>query len=140
LSSRTVSNSLCSRSSCGDQAKEFSAVIDVIQSNGGQVVAASNLSNIGLKNALGEQYGPAIIRRLIGARLNAERPDNPTDPEKGGFLIDFYTGMVHQNVPLPDEASWKGARREAATFQQQTQRQGAQVRHGVPDLRQNRYA
>lgn len=105
------------------QAKEFSAIIDVIQSNGGQVVAASNLSNIGLKNALGEQYGPAII----GARLNAETPDNPTDPAKGGFLIDFRSGMVQQNVPLPDEASWKGARREATTFQQQIQRHNRQA-------------
>jgi DNA replication protein DnaC len=82
------------------QAKEFSAIIDAIQSNGGQVVASSNLTELGLKHALGDQYGPPIIRRLIGPRLNPDLPEQPTDPSKGGFLIDFKSGKVHHNYSI----------------------------------------
>jgi hypothetical protein len=99
------------------QAKEFSAVIDVIQSNGGQVVAASNLSDVGLKHALGEQYGPAVIRRLIGARLNPEKPEDPADKSRGGFLIDFYNGKIRFNVANPELLEWSGEKRETAPCQ-----------------------
>jgi hypothetical protein len=108
------------------QAKEFSAVIDAIQSNGGQVVAASNLSNLGLKNALGEQYGPAIVRRLIGARLNSQNPEQPADESKGGFLVDFFKGTTSFNIPNPELTEWSGEKREASVFQSNKPKSGTQ--------------
>jgi hypothetical protein len=87
------------------QAKKFSAVIDAIQSNGGQVFASSNIGVEALTQALGEQFGLAIVRRLCGARLNPDRPDLPNDKEVGGFLINFWRGTIQQNhqIAIPQE-------------------------------------
>jgi AAA domain len=89
------------------QAKEFSAVIDAIQSNGGQVFASSNIGIEALTVALGEQFGPAIVRRLCGARLNPANPDNPADPEVGGFLVNFWRGTIETE---PQDAHRAGRR------------------------------
>ena len=78
------------------QLDEFSSIIDAIQANNGQVVATTNLTDMGLINAMGEQHGPAIVRRLTGPRLNSDKPNDPTDPSKGGFLVDFDKGTIKQ--------------------------------------------
>jgi hypothetical protein len=53
---------------------------------------------------LGSRYGPAIVRRLIGPRLNPLRPENPADTTLGGVYVDFWAGTLEQNVlqKLPD--------------------------------------
>src|SRR5260370_27822172 len=79
------------------QAREFSAIIDAIQSNGGQIVASTNLDEESLRKALGSQFGPAIVRRLCGPRWNPDDPENPADPERGGFLINFWRGSIKHN-------------------------------------------
>jgi hypothetical protein len=83
------------------QLNEFSEIIDAIQSNGGQVVACTNLPLLALKYALGEQHGEAIIRRLVGPRMNEANPDEPADPTVGGFLVDCTAGTFVQNHQLP---------------------------------------
>jgi DNA replication protein DnaC len=91
------------------QLKEFSYVIDAIQANGGQVFACSNDSELKLRRSLGDQYGPAILRRLFGPRLNPDNPDKPADKSKGGFLIDFERGTIKDNYQLPSEVAKRAA-------------------------------
>ena len=79
------------------QLNEFSSIIDAIQANNGQVVATTNLTAMALTRAMGEQHGPAIMRRLTGPRMNNDNPENPTDPSKGGFLVDCDKGKITQN-------------------------------------------
>jgi hypothetical protein len=83
------------------QLNEFSSIIDAIQSNGGQVVVSTNLSVMALRSALGEQHGPAIIRRLCGPRINPDNPKMPTDPNMGGFLVDCNHGTLTQKYQVP---------------------------------------
>ncbi len=87
----------------GFQLNEFYEIIDAIQSNGGQVVVCSNLSELGLKYALGKGHGEAIVRRLIGPRMN-EKAEKSADPTVGGFLVDCTAGTFKQNYELPGEA------------------------------------
>lgn len=65
------------------QNNHFHQVIDMCQSNGGQVVCNSNLSVAELRLKIGPQHADGIIRRLIGGPR--------------GMLIDFDKGEVHVN-------------------------------------------
>jgi len=82
------------------QLNEFSDIIDAIQSNGGQVVACTNHTILALKYAFGNQHGEAIIRRLVGPRMNEKRPEI-ADPTVGGFRVDCDAGTFTQNYELP---------------------------------------
>jgi hypothetical protein len=86
------------------QLDEFYNIIDAIQSNNGQVVASTNLTAYALTNALGQQHGPAIVRRLTGPRLNTDKPDDPTDPKMGGFLVDCDEGTIRQDYRVGSAA------------------------------------
>jgi AAA domain len=83
------------------QLNEFSEIIDAIQSNGGQVVACTNMSVLALRFALGAQHGDAIVRRLIGPRMNEKRSDIVADPTVGGFHVDCDAGTFTQEYRLP---------------------------------------
>jgi hypothetical protein len=86
------------------QLDEFYTIIDAIQSNNGQVVASTNLTAYALTNALGPQHGPAIVRRLTGPRLNTDKPEDPTDPAMGGFLVDCDMGTIRQDYRVTSAA------------------------------------
>jgi ATPase family associated with various cellular activities (AAA) len=72
----------------GFQNNGFLNAIDMIQSNHGQVVATSNLSEFQLRSALGEQYGKPVVRRFT---------DKPL-----GTLLDFEYGTIVAAVDKPE--------------------------------------
>ena len=59
----------------------FLQVVDQIYAAGGAIFTTSNLSYENLRYRMGEQYGPALMRRIVGP------------PE--GCLVNFSAGTVH---------------------------------------------
>lgn len=59
-------------------------------------MASTNLNVVRLLGALGEQFGPALLRRLCGPRWNPDG-DKPADHMTGGALIDFYENRITSN-------------------------------------------
>jgi len=115
------------------QAKAFHDVITVAQANGGMVCASSNLGAQNLMKALGTQVGAAVVRRLCGSRLNPDTPDDPANGDRGGFLVNFWSGSCQKNynfrapvmegllpdTPFPPAAETASATTTAATGSEQ---------------------
>jgi hypothetical protein len=113
------------------QAKEFSLIIELIQSNGGMICATSNLGEMTLQRALGVQYGPSLVRRLIGSRLNPDTPDEPTNDERGGFLVDFWKGTIKKNYNLPPP-NFEGQLSSSRSYAQERTTRGSTTQERTP--------
>jgi hypothetical protein len=70
------------------QLTQFHAILDAIQTNGGRVIATSNLQIEDLSHRLDEQYAEACIRRICGA------------PK--GVHIEFTSNRAFIKINYPD--------------------------------------
>jgi len=69
------------------QRNVFWSIFDELEPNNGQIVVTSNLNREMLSHKLGEQHGPAILRRIEG-------PPN-------GIYIDFSSAEITKSFDLP---------------------------------------